>query len=245
MIGGCGSKAWWMPRLPLPHLPPLSLVVVLLQAAGVAVTMISSPLPPTHTHTQEWRGSKQDAIMTRWLQAGKQTHSHWSPASEENMVSVGFSFSGMRGWREGGVGGWMEECLGMTAASVAWWEGGQRGDTEEGRRKQGWTDCRMSEDGGWTREGRKAQTDLPQLWSRYKCVCVCVILGLHALHVSILSAKSNRRYVTFLQLLYVGVCSCITGPAPLHEVTDIISCWKFLVKSDGTRSQRKTKWLKM
>lgn len=75
-----------LPSSPYHLLPLLSLVLLLLQAAGVAVTMISCPLPHSHTHThtrsrEKRRGSKQDAIMTRWLQAIKHTQSHSSPAS--------------------------------------------------------------------------------------------------------------------------------------------------------------------
>lgn len=161
-----------------PTSPPPPLVALLLQAAGVAVTMKSSPsYAHTHVHThsdsrgEERRGSKQDGIMTRWLQAGKQTLPliAWKTGWEMD------SFPGdrrMDGW----IGGWvMDGWVGggmfvgdSSSCSIFVWlregDDGERSAGIEAGRKWGWTE-RMND---------AAQTDQLSV-DKYMCVCsVCV-----------------------------------------------------------------------
>ena len=95
---------------------------------------------------------------------------------------------------------WVEECLGMTAASVAW-RASLRERDEGGRelwwRTWGWTDCRMNEGGVRMNERRNRLIHLSFRANTSVCVCVCVcVSGLWVQHISILCANSNRRYVT-------------------------------------------------
>lgn len=120
------------------------------------------------------------------------------------MVSSGFPVFGMRGQEgarmTGWMDGWVEECLddsSICSMVCVWQRGMRKGGREEREIEKGWSNR------GWmnTVEDEWVNQRLMHLSFRanthiYICVCVTVLSGLYVLHVSILSANSNRRYVT-------------------------------------------------